>query len=331
MNDYIRQFKAILHEYSTFVLTTHVNPDGDAIGSEVALASFLSNHGKKVSILNPDKTPYNLQFLHEIFPVSAYDKSRDHNTIVEADCIIVVDTNSVTRFLPLKESFTESRATKVIIDHHLNPEPFARYTISTPDVPATSELLYLLIVGSELGSLTLPIATGLYTGIMTDSGSFRFPLTSSETHRITAALLETGVQPDVIYGHVYESGAVNKLQLLGKALSGITLHHSGKTAVMMIEKKTLQETDSSIADVDNFTQYIIGIKDVIIGMIIVEMDNQIKISLRSKGDMPVNEIARIYGGGGHKNAAGIRIPNAALEEAKDRLLNTITSFLNSRT
>lgn len=327
MKEKIEQLKNIFSTNNRFILTTHVNPDADALGSEVALARYLSDRGKNVQILNHSQTPDNLQFLSDIFPITHYHSAQHSQLILEAECFIVLDTNSVQRFKALQEAFNQTRAYKIVIDHHLDHESFADLYLIDTHVPATSELLYTILHTIDDKAITKPIAEALYAGIMTDTGSFRFPQTDPETHIITADLLRRGVLPYEIYQKIYESGPVNKLHLLGKALTAIEVYHNGKVAVMTLPRSIFTETKTTESDVDNLTQYVLSIGGVVIGMVIMEMEEGVKVSFRSKGDIPINELAKQFGGGGHKNAAGARIKKTTLTEIVPLLLETVKNFI----
>lgn len=314
MTEQFSKLKEIFHSKQSFVITTHVNPDGDAIGSEVALACFLRSKGKHVKIINQSETPDHLIFLTRIFPVETYSSNLDHH-ILKTDCFIVIDTNSPKRFSAMADAVHKSNAYKVCIDHHLEHEQFADLYIIDTDVPAASELLYRILRYVDNSSITKPIADALYAGIMTDSGSFKFPKTDSETHTITADLLAHGVDPYEIYQEIFENGAINKLHLLGKALESIEMHGDGKISAMVLPRIVFSETNSSEADVDNFTNYVLSIKGVVVGLVFVELSDGVKVSFRSKGDIAVNSLAKQFNGGGHKNASGARIKGLTLREA----------------
>jgi len=326
MKELFPQLKDIFESKNSFVITTHVNPDGDAIGSEVALACFLRNKGKKVKIINQSETPDNLLFLTKLFPVETYSSNLDHH-ILNTECFCVVDTNSLKRFSAMAEVVKKSKAYKICIDHHLEQEPFADLYVIDTEVPAAGELLYRILTHTDASSITKPIAEALYAGIMTDTGSFKFPKTDSETHTITAELLSRGVNPDEIYQEIFENGAVNKLHLLGKALESIKLHDSGKICTMVIPRSVFSETNTKEADVDNFTNYGLSVKGVIVGLVFVELYDGVKISFRSKGDFDVNILAKQFNGGGHKNAAGARVKNLPLQEAVQMVIEKAKIFL----
>ncbi len=329
MINYIEKFKETINSKHNFVITTHVNPDGDAIGSETALARFLADIGKNVTIINQSITPDHLQFLAEIFPVHTYD-SHLNKKITGCDCFIVVDTNSPKRFNAFADVVHNSPSYKVCIDHHLEQEPFADLYIIDTDVPATCELLYKIFRTIDPHSITKPIADALYAGIMTDTASFRFPKTDSETHQIVAELIAKGVNPYSIYQQVFENGALNKLWLLGRALESIQLHYDGQVAAMLLPRSVFEETQTTEADVDNFTSYVLSVKNVKIGLVFVELSDGIKVSFRSKGNIPVNELAKQFNGGGHKNASGARLKNVSMLDAISRVLKAAQPYIQPK-
>jgi phosphoesterase RecJ-like protein len=327
MKEKIEQLRHLFDIKNSYVLTTHINPDADALGSEAALARYLSDRGKHVHIFNQSETPDNLRFLSETFPITHYHSAQHAQLIINAECFIVLDTNSVQRFKALHQAFEHSKAYKIIIDHHLDHESFADLNIIDTHVPATCELLYLILHSIDDKAITKPIAEALYAGIMTDTGSFRFPHTDPETHIITADLLKRGVSPYEIYERIYESGPVNKLHLLGKALTAIDVHYNGKVAVMTLPRSIFADTNTVESDVDNLTHYVLSIGGVLIGIVVLELEHGVKVSFRSKGDIPVNELAKQFGGGGHKNAAGARIKETTLQTIIPDLLEKVKYFI----
>ncbi|HLP17065.1 MAG TPA: bifunctional oligoribonuclease/PAP phosphatase NrnA [Bacteroidota bacterium] len=328
MTAVFEQFREIIANKQTFVITSHINPDGDSIGSETALALALQNMGKTVSIINQSETPDNLRFLSdEVFPVSTFESSVHSAIIRGADCIIVTDTNAPNRFFEMAADVMQSAAYKVCIDHHLEPEHFADIYIIDADSPATSEILYGLIRSLGANAITPEIAKALYTGIMTDTGSFRFPKTDAETHTITADLLRLGADPSEIYQKVYDSGPVNKLQLLGRALDSLTSSSGGALAWMVIRSGDFTETNTVAADTDNFINYTLSVGGVKIGLLFTELDGVVKVSFRSKGEIAINRLAKEFGGNGHKHAAGARIANRTLDDVVGHVTERAKTYL----
>jgi phosphoesterase RecJ-like protein len=284
------------------------------------LPLYLKNKGKNVLIINQSETPDHLLFLTSVFPVKTYSSDLDRH-ILNADCFCVIDTNSPKRFSAMAETVAKSTAYKVCIDHHLEQEAFADLYVVDTDVPAASELLYRIIVADDPDAITRPIADALYAGIMTDTGSFKFPKTDDETHTITADLLRRGVDPYArSIRRSMRSGQINKLHLLGKALERIEVHHHGRIATMTLPRSVLIETKTAESDVDNLTQYVLSIKGVVVGLVFIEQADGVKISFRSKGDIAINTVAKQFGGGGHKNASGARLKHITLQEAVTAVL-----------
>ncbi|MGA7160580.1 MAG: bifunctional oligoribonuclease/PAP phosphatase NrnA [Bacteroidota bacterium] len=296
----------------TFVLTTHINPDGDGLGSEAALALYLTGKGKRVTIVNQSETPAYYSFMKLLFPVATFARDQHDDIIKEAEAIIAVDTNSPSRFSALKESVLHSGAVKVCIDHHPDPEAFADLYVIDEPATSTGEIIFKLLKYLDANAITTPIAEALYAAIMTDTGSFRFPKTNPETHRIAAELLEHGADPTKIYQQIFEEGPANKLKLLGRALESLSILHHGTVATITLRRKDFSETLTTEEDTDNMVNYAMSIGGVKIGLMFVELEQGVKVSFRSKGTIAINKLAKEFGGNGHANAAGARIYNCTL-------------------
>ncbi len=306
--------KSIFEQKHSFVLTTHVNPDGDGIGSEVALAAFLRSMGKEAAVINQSETPANYVFLNSIYPVQHFSRERHANVIANADVIIVADTNSPLRFTAMKDFVLQSKAYKICIDHHLDQAEFADLYLIDESSPATGEIVYRLLSYLDPHAITRQIADALYVAIMTDTGSFRFPKTDVETHGIIAELLARGVDPSALYQKIFEEGSINKLKLLGKALESLKTAADGKVAYMVLPRSAFAETVTVEADTDNMINQTMSIGGVVIGLLFVELEDGVKVSFRSKGSIAANELAKEFGGNGHKNAAGARKHATGLSE-----------------
>lgn len=317
---------AELKQHNTFVLTTHVNPDGDGLGSEVALAEWLAAHGKKVQILNHSATPDFYRFLDPNQRIKQFNEQRDVLAIASADVIVVMDTNHADRLRSMHQHVLTSKARKIIIDHHLDPEEFAQQYLIDDDATSTGEIVYHLLCNN--GSTLSPvIASALYCAIMTDTGSFRFPRVDAETHRIVAHLIECGADPVQIYHNVYEQWSAGRVQLLGDALASLRTEYDGKLAHITISQHDLKNTGTTEVDTDNFTIYPMNVEGVVAGILFLELNDGVKMSFRSKGDIPINELAKEFGGNGHKNAAGARLYNCSLDEIKRRVLKAASHYV----
>ncbi len=311
--------KEIFKSKSTFVLTTHINPDGDGLGSEVALALYLTGKGKSVAIINHSETPAYYKFMHALFPIATFSAAKHGSIIKDAEVIVALDTNSTSRFSAMKELVMESRASKICIDHHLDREEFADLYLIDEKATATGEIVYNLLKFLDSEAITKPIAEALYAAIMTDTGSFRFPKTDVETHQIIADLLLHGADPTEIYQKIFEEGPLNKLKLLGRALTSLSVVHGGKVAFMVLLRKDFSETQTAEEDTDNMINHAMSVGGVRVGLMFVELENGVKVSFRSKGDIAINALAKDFGGNGHKNAAGARIQGGTLPDVVKKI------------
>ncbi|MCX7985086.1 MAG: bifunctional oligoribonuclease/PAP phosphatase NrnA [Bacteroidetes bacterium] len=321
-------FKVIVESNQSFILTTHINPDGDGLGTECALAYFLSRIDKNVRILNPSPTPLNYQFLNQIFPIELFNPFQ-HTTIVEsADVVIVIDTNTPSRLGELKSSVLNNKGVKVCIDHHLEPEEFADLYILDEPSSATGEIVYrILNYMSDRQPVDKQVAYALYTAIMTDTGSFRYPKTDPEVHKIVAHLIQAGADPVLIHEAVYEQNTLEQLHLLGKVLQHIQIAHNGRVAYIVLTKELLNGYNADEIDSEFFIPFTMSIAGVQVGLMFSELDTCVKINFRSKGDIWINELAKQFGGNGHKNAAGARVKNLPLADAVTRVLELVTVYL----
>ncbi|HEY6191124.1 MAG TPA: bifunctional oligoribonuclease/PAP phosphatase NrnA [Bacteroidota bacterium] len=309
----IRQAASIMALHQEFVLTTHVNPDGDGLGSELALAWALRQMGKSVSILNHSSTPENYRWLDPGQDLVQFSSDRDRQTLLKADCIVVLDTNHPARLPSLEEPLRAAKGVKIVVDHHLDPDPFADRYVIDDGATSTGEIVYRILKELPGVSITKEIARALYTAIMTDTGSFRYPRTDPEIHLIAAHLIERGADPTSIFENVYENWSPGRLRLLGEVLDSMKIAHDGKLAYIVCTQKMFSATGTTGVDTDNFTTFPMGVRGVLVGILFNELENGVKISFRSKGRIPVNELAKEFGGNGHLNAAGARLFDARLD------------------
>lgn len=318
----------LLNKYTSFILTTHINPDGDGLGSQIALSEYLKAAGKNVRCINHSSTPRHYKFLDpDNSMVEVFNTSDHENTIGKAECIIIVDTNIPTRLGNMDAVVRRARGAKIVIDHHLDKDNFADYYLVDEKAAATGEIVYRLLSKSMKNKLTDTIAVALYTAIMTDTGSFRFPQTNKSTHIMIADLLNYDVDPARIYREVYEKGPVNRMFLLGKTLATLQLFHEGKVAVLKVSNKMFRDTGTDVVETDGFVNYAMQIDTVEIGLLFTELDDIIKISFRSRGATRVNELAKEFQGNGHQNAAGATIWRGDLDEVMNRVIASAPKYL----
>lgn len=321
----------LLLAYDRFVLTTHVNPDGDALGSELALASWLRERGKDVTIINCSGTPAVYRWLDpDGSAIRLYEPQRDDAVLASADVIVLVDANHPDRTRQMEQAFTASSALKICIDHHLDPARFASHYFIDPDATSTGELLYRLLDCEHDRDMPVACAQALYCAIMTDTGSFRFPRTDPAVHHIVAHLLEAGADPVAIYNEIYNRWSTGRIRLLGETLSSLRLTGNERIASVMVTREMLRRTGTSEEDTDNFTSYPMSIGGVEIGIVFVEVPEGTKMSFRSHGDIPVNLLAREFGGNGHKNAAGARVQGALIADLAAKVLAAAENYLDHK-
>jgi phosphoesterase RecJ-like protein len=302
--------KQALSNKSNIVIVGHKNPDGDAIGSCLGLANFLKQLEHQVTVVMPNDFPEFLKWIPETQIIINYEQHRDNvkNCLSEANLVFTLDFNALNRTGDLAPELMATNADFILIDHHQEPDDYALVTYSDVGMSSTSEMVYHFI--EFMGGLNLlnkEIATQLYVGIMTDTGSFRFPATTAATHRIIAHLIEAGAPNSIIHQNVYDTNSPDRLKLLGVALNNMVMLPEYKTAYITMSQEELNNNNFKKGDTEGFVNYALSMKGVIFAMIFIENKKEkiIKISLRSKGSFSVNDFSRKYfNGGGHTNAAG---------------------------
>ena len=324
---------ALLKTSKKIVITSHFNPDGDAMGSSLALFHFLKKTGHQAYVVLPNEFPDYLAWLpgRKEIVLGTQSGEKAKKLIAEAEILFSLDYNAVQRTENLSESIDQSKAFKVLIDHHREPKDFVDCVFWNIEVSSTCELIYRFIhaLGGE-NLIDKDIATCLYLGIMTDTGSFKFACTSAETHRIAAALIEKGIEAAEIQSKVFDTQTYDRLQLLGKALSNMKMIPHMQTAYTYLTLQELKAHNFKKGDTEGFVNYTLALDGIVFGVIFIENQQEppIKISFRSKGDFDVNTFARKYfSGGGHINAAGGKsIMN--MEETIAYFLKVLPEYVN---
>jgi len=304
----IEDIKEFLSYPREIVIFSHRNPDGDAIGSSTALKLYLEKNGHTVNIVFPSEYPPAFSFVPKIDDIVVYDFEQEKvkNLVKRAELMFFLDFSGLDRIDKIGELVIDSHSMKVHIDHHLDPEPFADYVLSEPSASSTSELIYdFLGMLDDRKFMDADIATQILMGIITDTGSFKFS-TSPKTFEVASNLLKYGVDLNELQNNIYNSYTEKQVRLIGHALHNrleiIPEYHAG---IITITKKDYKDFDIQRGDTEGLVNYILMIKKIKIAALILEQPTIVKISLRSKGDISVQEIARDnFKGGGHKNAAG---------------------------
>lgn len=323
------KLKNIVLNNSSFLLTTHVNPDADAIGSEVAFYHLLKKLGKRAFIVNHSSLPYNMEFFNNDNIIQKFDEELHKNIFNEVDVLVALDFNRADRTVSMGNGFRESNKLKICIDHHQDPENFVNETFIDTDYCATGHIIFDFIKQTKIVELDLVIAEPIYAAIMTDTGSFRFDRTTSEVHIIIAELLKLGVNPEQVYDKLYDQSKFSKVKLLGRALNSIQLKGDGKLGYMIITQKDFEDLDAIESDTENFVNYNLSIENVVLGILFIELKNGFKVSFRSKGNIPVNKLANEFGGGGHTNAAGARFFTNNMQDMIPVILSKAERYLNN--
>lgn len=308
MQDFIKEITS----YKTVAVVSHVRPDGDAIGSQVAVCLWLKAQGVDTVAVNEDEVPANLQWLLGFFPIQKPDVLKKN----DVDAFLFVDGNALDRFGSSVVLHCVSKPL-FVIDHH--PEPKIKPQQSLIDEKATStcELIFLLFLNSDLSMLTRQAAMAIYTGMMTDTGSFRFDSVNETTHTIIAELLKRGgFKPNEVAEQIYDVKSLNQIQLLGMALQTLQLHEK-ELASLAVTETMFKATQTDKADTEGLVAYPLSVKGIRAAAMFIEMEGRIKISLRSRSDLDANEWAKQFGGGGHKKASGAWHPGPLEQAIKD--------------
>lgn len=330
----ISEIKSLLNSPKKIVIVPHKNPDGDAMGSTLGLYHYLKKYNHSATVITPNDYPDFLKWLPGDNTVLKFETQTEESTdlITKADLIFTLDFNAFHRAGELMaEALEASTATKIMIDHHQQPDNYAKYIYSDVSMSSTCEMVYNFIeMLGDLDKIDSTIATCLYLGIMTDTGSFRFPATTSKTHQIIGDLINKGAKNSDIHNNVYDTNSYSRLQLLGRALSNLKVIPELRTAYISLSQDELDQFNFKKGDTEGFVNYALSLQGIILAAIFIEnkQDDIIKISLRSKGDFSVNELSRAhFNGGGHTNAAGGR-SETDLKTAIDKFISILPHYKN---
>ena len=300
--------KEIISKKNKIAITGHVNPDGDAIGSCLALYHFFKKLDFEVKICVPNKIPKFLKWLPDAKKIinHEYIKNTAESVLKHADIIFCVDYNSVERTADMQHAISNSKATKILIDHHPEPQDFVDFTFSDTKISSAAELCYYFIKEYQPNLFDKSIAECLFTGIITDTGMFEYSSATAETLKVASFLMSFGIDKQEILNQIYHNFSVDRMRLMGYVLNEkMIILPEKKTAYISLTKEEFKKYNYVVGDHENFVNLPLSINNIYVSALFLEIDNSIRISLRSQGDYDVNKIARKYfSGGGHKNAAG---------------------------
>lgn len=322
-----RNIKKVLHEHQSFIISTHVNPDGDGVGSACALADLIINMGKKVRFVCEGSFPEKFSFLNFHNIQESYDFNNDYSDV---EVVIMVDVHHSERLGKVAQILQNPEVLTVIIDHHQYTKEFGENAIIDPEASSTGSMIYTLY--KECGyELTLEAAMGLYVSVISDTGRFCYSSTDRKAHKIAEECMKRGVDPDWMYAHIYQQVTLPEFKVFAKALQHMEEHFDNRVIVQKILKEDyhgfpveVQEVlQSDLEYFHEFNKIIAGVDCVV--LLCERPQNQVRISLRASGDFSVDQIATSLGGGGHPKAAGATL-TGSVEDVKLRVLREIQEY-----
>jgi phosphoesterase RecJ-like protein len=336
VNQTVTELTHFLTTPQNIVITMHRDPDADALGSSLGWARYLIQKGHAVTVISPTEYSANLAWLPGIENVLIYEKSGEQRKcklkIDEATLICCLDFSVLSRLKDLGKVVQDAKAEKMMIDHHLEPEHFAKWMIWDTTAAATAQLVYSLVKEMEAGKpvteiFDVPIAECLYAGIMTDTGSFRHGNVTPAVHLAVADLMLTGFDSSRVYRLIYDNAPLSRLQFLGYVLSQkLVVLPEFRTAYMVLTEAELIRFNSSTGETEGIVNYGLQVENVVMSALFIERKGEVKISFRSVGEFSVRDLAGTYfSGGGHRNASGGR-SDLPVEETLEKFLSVLPSY-----
>ena len=336
-DSFFERFDAVIQSPKRIVLVCHVNPDGDAIGSVLAMSEFLSGFGHQVNMVVANDFPGFLHWMPGSEAILVFEQQPEacKKAIAEAECIMMLDFNSLSRSGILHNEIGKTRCPKVLVDHHRDPDETQFYCMySSTCVSSTSEIVTEIILHYGKQYLTETISTNLMVGIMTDTGSFAHSIYHPRTFELTSILVEKSMPYSYIHEQVYDTMSENRLRLLGFSINNrMVVLDAYSTAIIALNKSDLESFNYQVGDTEGVVNFPLQMDKIKMSVLVTERQDQIRLSFRSKGDFSVHELANKYfKGGGHTNAAGgtltcsfdeaVALLKSVLPEYQERLNNT---------
>ena len=312
-----------LEEAETVVLTTHVTPDGDGLGSAIALCRHLRRRGKEAMVINCSSVPHDLRWLYERGEFQVYNGARHEKRVLEADAIVATDIGGSERLGKMLDPVRRSRGTKIVVDHHVYDNDLFDLPLITVDVSSSAELTYDLL--RHMGArMDRHLAEPLYVGLASDTGGFAYSATSPQAHRMAAELLQAGVDPHSVWRKTHCQVPHGKMRFLGLLMSQLQLEHDGRLIWTSVDLDFLRLNDTVPRDAFEIVNHFLHVKGVEVGVFFMEITKtRTKVSLRSAGTVDVCRVAKRHGGGGHRFAAGCAIDSMGLAVAIPHILEDI--------
>ncbi len=317
--------KRLIYNADHIVVTAHISPDGDAVGSTLGLYHFLMKIGKDAVVILPNRFPAFLNWMpgSDKIVIMEEKTAETVSLMKAADLVFCVDYNSIDRINGLKPLMEQSKAKKIMIDHHPYPGDFCDVTISYPEISSASELVFRFICRmGYFQEITLEGAECIYTGMMTDTGGFTYNSNSAEIYSIIYELINKGIDKDAIYRRVFNTYSADRMKLMGYCLSKMVVMPEEHTAYIVLTQEEKRRFNYKVGDTEGFVNMPLQIEGICKSVFVREDTDKVKLSFRSQGDVPVNTWAAEFGGGGHLNAAGGE-SYLSLEETIKKLVEII--------
>ncbi|MCA9322533.1 MAG: bifunctional oligoribonuclease/PAP phosphatase NrnA [Planctomycetes bacterium] len=323
----VEGFARFLNECDRIILTTHMTPDGDGLGSELALYRFLKKRDKDVRILNCSSVPPDLRFLTRSGEVLTFQKGKHEPLVEGAGSIIAFDLGGAGRLGRMEAPVRAAQAPKALLDHHIFANDLFDLLFVEAQASSSAELTYRVIKHMG-GKITQDIAEPLYIGIVQDTGSFNYNSTSPYTHRMAAEFLEAGVNPYRIWKKLHCQKPFDRVRLMGLNIARIDLHASGRVAALKVDLEFLKQNKGEVRDAFEVVNHFLSIQGVDVGCLALQIGSEkTKFSLRSAGTFDVHAIAAEYGGGGHRFAAGFTVDERVLSEIYDEIVGRLVRLV----
>ncbi len=298
----------VLRDAQSFVLTSHVRPDCDALGSELGMLGILEAIGKDVRIVNAQATPANLKWIDPDHRLESLAEGVKKDDLVSRDVLIVLDTSAWAQLGAMGDVAKAMREKVLVVDHHVSEDDLSDRWFKDTSAEATARIVYEIGLRLKV-PLSTRIATPLYAGLSTDTGGFRFPNVSGESFRVAARLVDAGADPTAIYRELFEQDSLARLHLVGRTLAGAQASHGGRVIVSTVRQSDIKEVQAQPADTEDLVNLTLAVKGTEVAVILIEQpDGRIKTSFRSRSQVDCNALAARFGGGGHKAAAGAILP-----------------------
>jgi phosphoesterase RecJ-like protein len=313
----------LIASYDRFLVTTHVRPDGDALGSEVGLVGLLRQKGKDVRVVNSSPTPPRYEFLDPHRTLFEQIKVQvPPSELADRQVVVILDLSSWNQLGEMEPVVRDFPGPRVIIDHHVSQDNLGGLSLKDPTAAATGSLVVQAIQALG-GTFTPEMATGLWVAIAMDTGWFRHSNTTSETLKTAAALIEAGARADQIYRLLFERNTLSRLKLMGETLAGLQLDCDGRVAYATVTREDLQRTGAIPPDTEDLVDFTVSLAGVDVGLLFIEqIRGGIKVSMRSRDSVDVAQLASRFGGGGHRAAAGALLPDP-LSESLPKVLEAV--------